>query len=96
MPVQRSSYFGTWAAKQRLKFWRDVGRVRIQQQLAVAGNVEWICRIWGYGQRHFGRFVGRWNCADGLGIAVIVGKQRQRWMRDWVQMIQALPRVYSE
>jgi len=31
MPVQKRNYFGMWADKRLLKFWRDVGRVRILQ-----------------------------------------------------------------
>jgi hypothetical protein len=49
MPGQRRNYFGTWAGKRRLKFWRDVGRVRIPWRSVFVGNVEWSCKVWDCG-----------------------------------------------
>ena len=92
MPALRKNYFGMWVDKRRLRFWRDVGRVRVRRHSAFVRNVARSFRVWGCGQKCFGRFVGRCDCSGRSDIAATAAKRQQGWMRDWVQMKRELPR----
>ncbi len=74
MPEQRRNCFGRRAAKRRLKFWHNVGRVLILGQLGVVGNAGPICMILAYDQRRCRPFVDRWYCIGGLGIVLAAMK----------------------